>query len=161
MKQKTLSIWLKFIILGCAFCGLMMYAIGVPTLGQSIVALDSHTYAAYYLPWLIFIWLTAIPCYLVLIFAWKIARNIENDRSFCIENAGALKRISTLAVIDSVFFLLGNIVMFLLNMNHPSIVLFSLLIVFVGIAIAVTTTALSHLVDNCKNKATGPFRRLT
>ncbi len=147
MKQKTLSIWLKFIILGCAFCGLMVYAIGIPTLGQSIAALDNHAYTDYYLPWLIFIWLTAIPCYLVLLFAWNIARNIGKDRSFCMENAVALKRISTLAVIDSVFFFLGNIVMLLLNMNHPSIVLFSLLIVFVGIAIGVTATALSHLVE--------------
>ena len=62
------------------------------------------------------------------------------------DNARLLKWISWLAAGDSVYFFVGNFVLLLLNMSHPGIVLYSLPVVFVGIAVTVTTAALSHLV---------------
>ena len=68
------------------------------------------------------------------------------DRSFCIENAKLFQWISVLAITDAAVFFAGNIVYLFLNLNHPSILLFSLLIVFVGVAVAIASAALSHLV---------------
>ena len=77
---------------------------------------------------------------------WKIAVNIGKDRSFTLENARLLQIISWLAAGDAAFFFLGNIVLFFLNMNHPGILLISLLICFAGVAVAVAAACLSHLV---------------
>lgn len=146
MKQTSLANWLKVIILGIGICGLVVYAIVVPVLGRTIAVMEHGVYDHCYWPWLIFIWITAIPCYAVLALAWKIACNIGADRSFSIANARLLKWISFLAASDAVLFFGGNLVFLFLNMNHPGIVLFSQIVVFAGIAVAIASAALSHLV---------------
>lgn len=148
MKQTSLAKWLKFIILGVAVCGIIVYAFVVPMMGQTVATLEDGAFDYCYWPWLIFIWATAIPCGAALVCAWKIAGNIGADRSFSLANAKLLKWISVLAAGDAVFFFAGNIVLLFLNMNHPGIVLLSLLVVFAGIVIAIATAVLSHLVMN-------------
>ena len=145
MEQKLLSKWLKFIIIGVGICGIIIYAIVFPITGQMVVK-QYEEVKAYFLPWLLFIWATGIPCYIALVFAWKIATNIGDDHSFSKINAKLLKWISMLAVGDAAFFLGGNLLFLILNMNHPSVVLISFIIVFVGIAVAVASAGLTHLV---------------
>jgi len=146
MEQKTFSIWLKCIIIATGICGLVIYALVVPSLGQVIV--DKYPeFSHCYTPWLILIWISGIPCYAVLVLAWRIASNIGRDRSFSTENAVYLKWISILATGDALAFFAANIIMLCLSMNHPGIVLLSLVIVFIGIAISVVSAALSHLVN--------------
>ena len=145
MKQTSLSKWLKIILIGCGICGLLIYALVMPSIGQTLAS-ENPEMSSYFWPWLIFIWVTGIPCYIALFFAWKIAANIGGDKSFSLSNAKLLKWISILAAGDAAFFFLGNIVFLLLNMNHPSIVLLSLIIEFAGVAISVAAAALSHLV---------------
>lgn len=146
MKQTTLSKWLKVIIIGVGICGLIVYGMVIPMLGETLANYLQGEFDYCYLPWLIFIWLTAIPCYLALFFAWKIASNIGKDQSFTTANAKYLKWISILAVTDAAFFFVGNIVYLLLGLNHPGIVIFSLLVVFAGVAVAIASASLSHLV---------------
>ncbi len=145
MEQKALSKWLKIIIIGVGICGLVGYFLVIPRFGQSL-ARQYPEFSGRYLPWLIFIWLTAIPCYIALFFGWKIAANIGTDRSFSVENANLLKWISWLAAGDSIYFFAGNVTLLLLGMSHPGVVLASLLVVFAGVAITVAAAALSHLV---------------
>lgn len=145
MKQDTLSKWLRLIIIGVGICGIIIYAAVIPMMAEAMV--DKYPeFSSFQWPWLILIWITAIPCYLVLILAWKIAMNIGADRSFSTENAKLLKWIAVLAAADSAILFAGNLIFLLLSMNHPSIVLFSLLIEFFGIAISIASAALSHLV---------------
>ena len=73
--------------------------------------------------------------------------NIGKDRSFSMDNARLLQRISRLAAGDAVFFFLGNVLLLLLNMSHPGVVLAALVIVFVGVAVAVAAAVLSYLVQ--------------
>ena len=145
MEQKGLSRWLKGILAGIAVCGLVVYFLIIPEFGDAI-ARHYPEYASCYWPWLIFIWSTAIPCYIAFVFGWKIASNIGADKSFSYENAKYLKWIAWLAAADAGYFFAGNILLMFFNMNHPGIILFSLLVVFIGIAIAVAAGALSHLV---------------
>ena len=146
MKQVALSKWLKFIIIGVGICGLIVYGAVIPMLGQTLAIYLNGEFDYCYWPWLGFIWITGIPCYPVLIFAWKIACNIGRDQSFTATNAKYLKWISVLAAADAAFFFTGIIVYLFLNLNHPGIVLFSLLVVFAGVAVAIASAALSHLV---------------
>ena len=145
MKQSTLSKWLKFIIIGVGVCGILVYALFVPEFGRSTVEANPE-FIGWFVPWLVFLSVTALPCYAALVLAWKIAVNIGRDRSFSTENARYLKWISFLAAGDALYFFIGNVVMLALNMNHPGVALASLLIVFAGLAVTVASAALSHLV---------------
>ena len=145
MEQKKLAGWLKAIVIGIAICGIFIYVLIIPGYGK-MLAEEYPEFACCYQPCLIFISCTALPCCLALYFAWKIFTNIGNDDSFSKENADYLKWISWLAAGDAAFFFLGNIILFLLGMSHPAAGLYSLFIVFAGIAVSVAAAALSHLV---------------
>ena len=145
MEQKAFSRWLKGIIIGIGLCGLIFYAAVVPVLADCMLE-GNPEFAAAVLPWKIFIWCSGIPCFAVLYFAWRIVADIGLDRSFTDENAKRLKWISGLAAGDALFFFLGNILLLFLGMNHPGIVLVSSVVVFIGVAVAVASAALSHLV---------------
>ncbi|MBR1742050.1 MAG: DUF2975 domain-containing protein [Lachnospiraceae bacterium] len=145
MEQKSLSRLLKGIVAGAGICGLIIYLILLPYIGQGILA-DYPEFSDRYYPWLVFLWITGIPCYVALFFGWQIAESIGRDESFTNQNAQRLKKISYLAIGDAAFFFIGNLVYLCMNMNHPGVVIFSLFVVFVGIVISVIAAALSHLV---------------
>ncbi|MEA4815228.1 hypothetical protein SDC9_157545 [bioreactor metagenome] len=145
MNQSSLSKWLKWIIVIVGLCGFLVYAFVIPSLGKALLS-EYPEFAYCYLPWIILVWITGVPCYVVLVFGWRIAGNIGRDRSFCMENAKLLKWIAVLAAADTGFFFVMNIVYLFLNMNHPAIVLMSLIVLVVGIAISAVSAALSHLV---------------
>ena len=146
MNQKSLAKWLKTILIGCALCGLVVYFLLFPLLGQSIVHSQPPDYAKCFWPWLLFLWCTGVPCYGALLLGWKIAGNIGADRSFSLENSVLLRKISRLAAFDSLLVFVGNLVLLALHFSHPSAVLLSLFVVFAGLAIAVAAACLSHLV---------------
>lgn len=145
MTQKSLSKWLKGIIIGIALCGLVIYGFLLPVFGRDLANANPE-FAYCYEPWLVILWISAVPCYLVLYNGWKITIQIARDNSFSLENACYLKRICILALVDSVYFFLANLVLWLLNMNHPGILLASLFVDFAGVVVAVTAASLSHLV---------------
>lgn len=146
MEQKGLATWLKIILVGVGICGLVIYFVVFPSYGESLVY-DYPEFSNRFWAWLIFLWISGIPCYAVLVFGWKIAANIGRDQSFSNANAKYLKWIAWLAAGDGIFFFVGNIVLLLTNMSHPGIALFSLLVVFAGVAVAVASAVLSHLVQ--------------
>ncbi len=145
MEQKSLSKWLKLILLGMGICGLAVYFLIVPSFGDSLRS-QYPEFADRYWPWLIFIWVSGVPCYAVLALGWRIAVNIGRDESFSLANARCLGSIARLAAGDAAFVFLGNVALLFLNMSHPGVVLLSLLVVFAGAAVAVAAAALSHLV---------------
>lgn len=146
MTQTSLSKWLKGIIIGIALCGAIIYFGILPLFGNDIANANPE-YAYCYLPWLIVLWVSAIPCYMALYYGWRITAEIGRDNSFSMENAEYLKHISRLALLDSGYFFAANLVLLLLDMNHPGILLASLFVDFAGVAVAVAAAALSHLVQ--------------
>ena len=176
MKQDALAKWLKFIIVGVGFCGLLTYTVIMPRFAAYLVRQNSML-EKNVLPWLILIWISAIPCYAVLVLGWKIADNIRRDRSFSYENAEYLKWVSYLSMADAVFVFLANIIFLLLDMSAEylkwvsylsmadavfvflaniifllldmsaaAVMLVICIIVFIGISISICAAALSHLV---------------
>ena len=146
MEQKTLSSWLKAILVGVGICGLMVYFGIFPEYGRSLVE-DYPEFSNRFWPWLVFLWMSGIPCYAVLVLGWKIVSNIEKDHSFSNDNAKYLKWVAWLAAGDSAFYFAGNLVLLFAGMSHPGILLASVLVVFVGVAVTVVASALSHLVQ--------------
>ena len=84
MNQNKLSVCLKVILAVIGVCGLVVYFLILPTCGESLHA-SFPEFAAWHWPWLIFLWITAIPCYAALFFGWRIACNIGQDKSFSLE----------------------------------------------------------------------------
>ncbi len=146
MNQKNLAGWLKCILIITGLCGLIIYAAVIPIYGEYLKTLYPE-FSNRFLPWLIFLWISGIPCFTVLVLSWKIAANIGKDQSFSNQNARFLKWISILSAADSCFFFIGNVLLLLLNMSHPGVLLASLAVVFVGVAFSVTSAVLSHLVE--------------
>ncbi len=145
MNQKTLSRWLKAVLFGIGICGILLYALVFPSLGETAVSrYPEFAYCRW--PWLALIWVTALPCFAALLLSWKIAENIGEDRSFSHANASLLKWIALLLASDAALFFLGNLIFWLLGMNHPAVLLLSFLIEFFGVAVSVAAAALSHLV---------------
>lgn len=144
MEQKALVRYLRLVILGIGILGLFACFVVIPMYGLSLKSMYPE-FSNRFWPWLIFLWLSAVPCFISLAFLWRVASNIGLDRSFSSENAGYLKQVSRLFAIDSAFFFLGNAALLLMNMSHPGIMLASLAIVFVGIAASVAAAVLSRL----------------
>ena len=146
MTQKNLAKWLKVIIAGLVILALVFYGLLVPFIGKEIVR-DAPEFQSCYIPWLVFAWLTAVPCLIAAVFAWQVAGNIGKDRSFSMDNALLLKRIAILAALDSAVVFAGNLIFFLTGMSHPSVVIALMIVVFLGVAVSVACAALSHLVQ--------------
>lgn len=147
MTQSSLSKWLKVMIIAMALGGLFIYAWVFPSLGREIVQ-SYPEFAKCYYPWLILLWASGIPCYAVLTFAWKIAVNIGRNYAFTSENGKLFKYIACAAAGDSIFFFVMNVLYLFLNMNHPSIVLCSMVIGLFGGMVFVVSSGLSTLVNN-------------
>lgn len=146
MKQRSLARWLKAVLIGLGLCGLLLYAVIFPEIGRETAAANPE-FAWCFWPWLIFLWVTGLPCYAVLVLGWRISVNIGRDRSFCTENARCLKWTAWLAAGDSAFFFVVNVAYLFLGMSHPGVLLGSLAVVFAGVCVTVAAAALSHLVE--------------
>ena len=145
MEQRTLVKWLKGLVLFAAFCGVALDGGALPLAGQWMV--ERYPEFGYcFWPWLIFLWVLSIPCFLVLGLAWRIFRNIEQDHAFSTENAEYMGWISFLAAADAVVLLAGNILFLVIGMNHPGILLLSFVVILAGIGFSVAAAALSHLI---------------
>ena len=144
MNQKTLSRWLKGLILVVGGAALLLYAVILPYLTAHYTPFSENATAKWL--WLSMIWLTALPFYPALALCWQIAARIGDGKSFSCENALALKHISTLSLIDTLLLFTGSLLLFLLGMNRLTMLVFALLFCFLGFLLSVAAAALSHLV---------------
>lgn len=145
MSQKGLANSLKAIMIGLGVCGLLIYFYFLPVWGIALVG-DFPEYKHAFWPWLIILWISAIPCYLVLLCGWRVAVEIGNDNSFSAINARMLKTVALLAALDSVYIFIAGGIMFALRMSTGIIEILILFVVFGGIVATVVSAALSHLV---------------
>lgn len=146
MGQKRLAGLLKLVVVGIGFFGALFYLYAIPEVGKETVLMYPE-YGFCYWPWFIFLLLTAIPCYLVLILGWRMFEDIRQGRSFTRINSRRLHQIAQLAVFDVIFTLLGNIVMGMLFVNHPGVLILFLCVCAAGLAFAVVAQMLSLLVQ--------------
>lgn len=144
MKPNTLSKCLKASTIFMGICGIFFDFYCLPLIGKFLVSGDPKL-DSYYLPWLFLILFVSIPYYIILVFAWRLFCYIGKHQYFTFQNAIILKWISSLALGDVLFFFFMNIVYLFLNINHPSVVLLSLLIAILGFCFFIAATALSHL----------------
>ena len=77
---------------------------------------------------------------------WSVAHEIGRGNAFSGENAASLRTVALLAVVDTVYFALGNMILFLRSMSHPGIALVLMAVCVVGVIVAAVASTLSKLV---------------
>ncbi len=145
MEIKKLARLLQMALIGAAVLGIVVFFVAVPIMGQSIAAANPE-YAAAFWPWLIFLWLCAVPCFLSLVPGWRVFGRLAQKNAFCTENGEDMKRIARLAFFDTTLFAVGNAVMVAFNWHHPGFMLMALVVCCCGAVIGVVAQVLGMLV---------------
>ncbi len=141
---KTIAGSLKFIIIAMGLCAFAIQSV----ISLMLIISDADNIATLRAPWMAFLWSTAIPMIPALIYSWKTASNIGKNKPFCLDNSKNLKNIAISSICDAALVLAGNIIYLLLDISHPSVLLFSSIIVLIGIAIFIAAMGLSQLIRN-------------
>ena len=89
---------------------------------------------------------SSVPIVIALVLFWQICTEIGRDNSFCHKNAGRLSGIGFCALIDTAYCVLGTATIFVVTGGHPGVFLLSTAAVVCGLAIALASFLLSHLV---------------
>ena len=144
MKQKELSVWLRIVVIVIGAAVLFLAVVFLPDIGQKAAQLNPEL-AYLYWPCLIFIWCTVLPMLAALALAWQIFTEIGRDNSFCLQNAQRLRKISVLALLDTLLYIGGFIALALLDAMRPGALVGTICIVFLGLIMTVISAALSHL----------------
>ncbi|BCJ96446.1 hypothetical protein acsn021_40150 [Anaerocolumna cellulosilytica] len=145
MRQKEMAVWLNGIAFVAGTLGIVFLIVLLPELSRDFIP-EELKIRNMRIVFQIFIWITAVPCYLSLWKFLKICQNVKQDNSFCIDNALSLKSISKFILIDCCIYIVGGSLLFVAKILHPLILLLIILILFVGCSLTILSMALSHLV---------------
>ena len=98
--------------------------------------------------WLYALYVCAAPCFAALYPSWKIAGNIQNNKSFCRENARHSKVLGYLMAIDTVLVVVTNTLLFAIGRSFLALFISFSLIIAIFLAASICAFALSSLIDN-------------
>lgn len=147
MSNLKLSKQLIAVIAILAALGIGFYAGAVPVLLTDFVA-KYPEFSSWFVPWLVFLIVTALPLYAILAIGVFVARNIGADKSFVRENGRALRGVVLCLLFEAVYFLAGNAVLWLMGFNHPGIVLASVCVSLFAVLIAAAFRVLAGLLEH-------------
>jgi len=145
MSSKTLCVWVRIAVIAVALCGLVLCAYLIPLWGVDIATANPE-FENWYLPWLLFLWVVSLPCFSILIFVWKVSGAINREEVFSSKTARWIKISAVLLFADVGLFFIGNLTFWLIGMNHPGILLLSMLVDIFAIALAVLAAVLSRYI---------------
>lgn len=147
MKQKQISLWLKAVTIAIALMGIAFF--GSATAYAFAFRPDYNDPVPVYLRQnIVFLWITAILCFLVLFFFWKVINEIGNDNSFSMENVKNFKNMSICGVLIILEYIIRIIVWLIKGKLEFIPLTYTLLKIFVFIIFVVLCIAMSKLVQN-------------
>jgi hypothetical protein len=126
-----------------AICGLFLCLYVIPSWGESIIYANPE-FSSWFWPWLVFSWLVALPCFIILVFVWKVSGAVTQETVFTALTAKWVKMGAILLLSDAVFLFVGNIVLFLFGMNHPGMLLLSIMGGLFAVALSLLAAVLSR-----------------
>ena len=137
MKGKIIARRLNVVLIGLILCGIFVYGVFLPLRGHHMAMMaKGGPFDGAFWPWLLYLWGTAVPCVVAVGYAFSITRTLREGRMFTPQNARRLLMIARWAIGDTVYFFIGQILLFAMGWNHPGVFLMALFIVFAGAAIA-------------------------
>ena len=126
-----------------ALCGLFLCAFVVPVWGRGIIT-AAPEFRSWFLPWLIFAWLAALPCFAILIYVFKVANAVQSETVFTQRTAKWVKTGAVILFSDAAFVFFGNIVLLFMNMNHPGVLLLCLIVIIFALTLVLLASVLSR-----------------
>jgi hypothetical protein len=146
MSPKTLSRLLRLSVVATAVCALFILLFIIPWFGGSIVRADPGV-SGWYLPWLLFIWVTSLPCFAILGLIWRVSGAVKTDEVFTVKTAQLIKTGAVILFADVGFFFAGNIVLFALRMSHPGVLLAATIVDIFAIALTLLAAVLARYIN--------------
>lgn len=134
MNAKKITLIFRIAIIAIGICGLLICALWYPfsisltTMGTSNATPTAEQSVRIWVQ-LVFYWVVSVPCFLILVFTWKVSSALKKEELFSKKIVRLINlEISTL-LIDLLVFLIGNIVFILLKWNDFAIVYFMITII--------------------------------
>ena len=143
MSSRTLGFLMRLSVLAAAICGVFLCLYVIPSWGESIIY-ENPEFSGWFWPWLIFAWVVALPCFAVLVFVWKVSGAVTRDTVFTFLTAKWVKMGAVLLLFDAAFLFIGNVILLFLGMNHPGILLLSIIGDIFVVAFALLASVLSR-----------------
>jgi hypothetical protein len=143
MSSRTLGNLIRVSVIAAAICGLFLCLYVIPSWGWSIIVTNPEL-SGWFWPWLIFAWLVALPCFAILVFVWKVSGAVIRETVFTFQTAKWVKTGAVLLLSDVVLLFVGNILLLLFNINHPGILLLSVIGDIFAVALALLAAVLSR-----------------
>ena len=149
MSRTGMSLLLKTMIIVIALMGLITCALWYPfsaslTVVGVVSAPVTQLQKAQLWIQLVFYWSASLPCFVILVYYWKITNFINEDNTFSFDVAKLLQITTKILAVDLIIFFVGNGVFFALGMNDFALVNF--VIAVIGVFVSVLTGVLSHFV---------------
>jgi hypothetical protein len=142
MKNKQLTVLFRCALVLIALCGIAVCAFWYPKDGAAVIAAKGGVVGWIYQ---IFLWLTALPCFVMLFFGWKFSESMERESVFTHATAQYLKISFKILIVDLAVFIVGNI--FFLAFQCSNYGWLYLLVAVVGYAIAAIIYTLFYYVS--------------
>lgn len=139
MTEKVLLRGMRFIIILMGICGIAFDIFLVP-----ITCAETYRGTAAELIQWIYQCAVSLPCFWLLILAWRVAKEMERGRVFVAENAIRIQRAAIALTASVAAFLFGKILFFALGWNTE--LLIHLIIAIMGITFTIIMMALSHYI---------------
>ena len=144
MKRETLFLRLAVIIIGLPIVGFLAF------LTFDLLTVPKKDGFSLFIPMVLVLYVSAIPYFVALFQTMKLLGQIDRNEAFSITSVNALKNIKRCAILISGLFIVD--IPFLYRIaeidDAPGVLLFSLMIIFASIVIAVFAAVLQKLLTS-------------
>ncbi|ENH95642.1 hypothetical protein J416_14962 [Gracilibacillus halophilus YIM-C55.5] len=140
-KYATFILKFALFVIGCIVIGLCIWMVHVAA--ETAATYPEFAYLQY--PVLIYLYITTVPFFYALYQAYTMIRYMDVGEAFSDQTIDRLRTIKYCAVIISVLYVIGSILLTLQSAMHPGIALASITIVFASVVIAYFATLLQEL----------------
>jgi hypothetical protein len=140
--MKIICLKLAISTIGLTILSLCIFLL--PALAEEAAVMNPE-YAYLHYPVLIGLYATAVPFFLALCKAWKMLNGIERGETFSGSSVTSISYIKNCALMIVLLYVIGMVVLGILNALHPGIALGGIGILFVTMVIVVFSSILQDL----------------
>ena len=145
MSSKTLAIFMKIVVVLSALFGLLVCIILIPSIGNEVIGAYPE-FSSWYWPWIAFAWIFSVPCFVILVDIWIVSDSVKDDTVFTLKTAKTIRSAVILLITDAAILFTGNVVLLMVNMNHPSVMLISFVVAIAEIIAALFAEILTRYI---------------